>query len=59
MYPINYSAEGESTTELFTGDITMPFDGGYTRQGDVIIIQDEPLPMTLLSLTLDIGAHNY
>jgi len=30
--------------------------GGYTRDTDVVVKQDQPLPMTVLSLTYDLGA---
>ena len=33
--------------------ISMP--GGYSREGDIIIRQTQPLPMTALSLTLEVG----
>lgn len=35
-------------------EISLP--GGYTRDTDVVVKQTEPLPMTVLSLTYDIGA---
>ena len=34
-------------------EISMP--GGYSREGDIIIRQTQPLPMTALSLTLEVG----
>lgn len=35
-------------------EISLP--GGYTRDTDVVVQQIEPLPMTVLSLTYDLGA---
>ena len=35
-------------------EISLP--GGYTRDTDAVVKQTEPLPMTVLSLTYDIGA---
>jgi hypothetical protein len=35
-------------------EISLP--GGYTRDTDVVVQQTEPLPMTVLSLTYDMGA---
>lgn len=56
--PIVYRRAGVTTTEfpVFTGDLEMPFRAGYERSGDVIVQQSDPLPMTVLALTLDIGA---
>jgi len=35
-------------------EISLP--GGYTRDTDVVVKQTQPLPMTVLSLTYDLGA---
>ncbi len=45
-------------TTLFEGIKDVPLADGYDRDGDIIIIQDEPLPMTCRGLVLDVGAHN-
>lgn len=45
-------------TSLFTGSKEIPLSGGYSRDGDIIVIQEDPLPMTLLSLTHDVGVNN-
>ena len=57
---IVYRKAGESGEEFpyFTGDLEISLPGGYSRQGDIVIRQDQPLPMTVLSLTLDVGAAN-
>lgn len=57
---IVYGKAGESGEEFpyFTGDLEISLPGGYSRQGNIIVRQDEPLPMTVLSLTLDVGASN-
>ena len=44
-------------TELFDGIKEVPLADGYDRDGDIIIQQDEPLPMTCRGLVLDVGAH--
>ena len=36
---------------LFTGDIRLNLEGGYDREGLVAIRQDQPLPMSVLSIT--------
>jgi hypothetical protein len=43
-------------TALFTGHKEVSLPGGYSRDTDVVIKQTEPLPMTVLSLTYDLGA---
>ncbi len=45
-------------TTLFTGIKEVPLNDGYDRDADIVIIQDEPLPMTCRGLVLDVGAHN-
>jgi hypothetical protein len=46
------------TAALFAGEVEVPMPGGYSRTGDIIVRQTGPLPMTVLSLTLDVGASN-
>uniref|UniRef100_A0A6M3IWH4 Uncharacterized protein n=1 Tax=viral metagenome TaxID=1070528 RepID=A0A6M3IWH4_9ZZZZ len=36
--------------ELFSGDKVVPFAGGWDRNGYIRIQQDQPLPMTILSI---------
>ncbi len=43
---------------LFTGIKEVPIPGGYEREGDIVILQDEPLPMICRGLILDLGVHN-
>ena len=45
-------------TTLFTGIKEVNLGGRYDRAGDIIIVQDEPLPMTTRGLVLNVGAHN-
>ena len=57
--PIVYRNAGDTTNDEFplkTGFITHSPRGGYNRDGDIVIVQDKPVPMTILSLTFDIGA---
>lgn len=59
--PIVYRDAGDTTNAEFplkTGHITHSPRGGYNRDGDIVITQDKPAPMTVLSLTFDIGAAN-
>ena len=47
----------DSPPDLFTGDNTVTFDGGYDIDAQIFIRQDQPLPMTLVALapTVSIG----
>ena len=44
-------------TILFSGIKEVPMNDGYDRDGDIIIQQDEPLPMTCRGIVLDTGVH--
>ena len=44
-------------TALFTGIKEVPINGGYEREGDIIIEQDEPMPCTVRGIILNTGAH--
>ncbi len=55
------SLRQESTgtgTTLFTGPKIIPIPGGYTRDTDITIKQTDPLPMSILSISYDLGASN-
>lgn len=39
---------------LYTGDLRFPFPAGADRYGQLTIIQDQPLPMTLLAIVEDV-----
>ncbi|MGR3292498.1 MAG: LamG-like jellyroll fold domain-containing protein [Candidatus Scalindua sp.] len=43
------------TAALFTGSKEIPLRDGYSRDGDIIAQQSDPLPMTVLSFVLDVG----
>ncbi len=45
-------------TTLFSGVKEVPVDGSYERQGDIIVRQDEPLPMICRGIILDLGGHD-
>ena len=45
-------------TTLFDGTKEVPLKSGYEREGDIIVIQDEPLPMLCRGLVLDLGVTN-
>lgn len=54
---IVYRKAGASGEEFpyFTGDLEISLAGGYSRAGNIVIRQSKPYPMTILSLTLDVG----
>ena len=45
-------------TTLFDGVKEVPMADGYDRDGDIIVKQDEPLPMICRGIVLDTGVHN-
>ncbi len=45
-------------TALYSGIKEVPINDGYDRDGDIIIKQDEPLPMTCRGLVLDAGVYD-
>jgi hypothetical protein len=45
-------------TAPFTGFKEISIPGGYSRDTDITIKQNLPLPMTVLSITYDLGASN-
>jgi hypothetical protein len=48
----------DSPPPLFTGDKEdVPFKGGYEKGGDILIVQDQPLPMTVLSIMPSVGVY--
>ncbi len=53
---INHLEDIPTGTSLFTGHKEVSNPGGYARGASVTVKQSEPLPMTVLSLTYDIGA---
>jgi len=46
------SSPMDSSPPLFTGDKVLRFPGGWNRHGQVVVTQDDPLPMNLLALIL-------
>lgn len=40
----------DSPPELFTGEYTVTFDGGFSTEDRIIIIGDDPLPCSVLSI---------
>jgi len=56
LNPIVYRKAGESSAEfpLTTDDIEMDFEGEYDKSGTVIVRQTDPVPMTVLALSLDV-----
>lgn len=52
---VNHLEDIVAGTSLFTGFKPVSMPGGYERDTDVVIQQTQPLPMTILGLTHDIG----
>jgi hypothetical protein len=40
----------DSSPPRFTGDKELPFPDGYNKEGEIVIRQDQPLPLTVLSI---------
>lgn len=47
------SSDMNTAVPLFTGDKEIMFQGGYTSRGQVVVVQDQPLPLHLVCLMLD------
>ena len=45
-------------TTLFTGIKEVPMADGYTREADITVTQDQPLPLVCRGLVMNIGAHD-
>lgn len=58
-YGLNTTAlyDVSTDTALFSGIKELPFRGQYEREGDIIVQQTEPLPMTCRGLIIDAGIH--
>ena len=55
--PFRSSADGmDSALSLFSGDKKVEFNGGYDEDATISIVQELPLPMTILAIfpTLDV-----
>jgi hypothetical protein len=35
---------------IFTGDQEVPWPAGYETEGQIMIVQDQPLPMTVVAI---------
>jgi len=42
---------------LLTGDVRIAMPGGWNREGRVVLVHDQPLPLTVLSLVMQLAAH--
>ncbi len=40
---------------LFTGDVEIPWGAGSSRDASVVVVQDQPLPMTLLGMIVEMS----
>lgn len=43
---------------LFTGDKTLPVPGGFDKKGQLILQQDQPLPLTVLALVQQVKSND-
>jgi hypothetical protein len=50
----NYNA----SPTLFTGEVELPFKSQWDNKGDIIIWDDSPLPMTILSMAIRMDMEN-
>jgi len=51
LYTIPFS------TTLFSGIKEVPLNSGYEREGDIVVVQDQPFPMVCRGLFLDAGVY--
>ncbi len=58
--PIVYRNAGATGTEfpMFSDHTRHAPRGGFSHDGDIVVVQDKPVPMTVLSLTLRLGVNN-
>jgi len=45
-------------TDLFSGTKETHINDGYDRDADVIIQQDDPMPMVVRGVVFEVGAYN-
>jgi len=51
VIPFRSSAdEMDTALSLYTGDKTIEFDNGYDTDGFITVVQDQPLPLTLIGI---------
>ena len=48
----------DSPPPLYTGDHSISFPGNYSRDGDILVVQDQPLPLTILAIMPDVGIYD-
>ena len=44
------SSSMDTALSMFSGDKTIEFKGGYDEDATFVILQDQPLPMTVLAI---------
>lgn len=49
------NAQMDNSPLLRTNDVYLPMDGGYDRDASIVITQDRPYPLTILSVTVDVN----
>jgi hypothetical protein len=50
------TAPGFDNLRIRSKDVPVPVEGGWNRSSQVYITQDVPLPLTIVSLTLDVSS---
>jgi len=44
--------------ELYSGDMEAPFTGDYETDGNIVLVNDQPLPMTVLCIVARVTTHD-
>lgn len=53
----NLNAIQHASSALLTGTVDARIQGTFSREGDLIIVQDQPLPMTVLAIAAELNAN--
>ncbi len=48
----------DASAPLFSGDVRVPWPGDFNRGGSIIVVCDQPLPMTLVSITAQLSTQD-
>jgi hypothetical protein len=48
----------DSPTSLFSGDKSMPFPGPYDKDGNIVIVQDQPLPLGVIAIMPKVNTYD-
>lgn len=50
----NTEDEMDSSIDLFTGTVDLPFDGAYSRDNSFVVYQENPVPLTIRSIGVEL-----